>query len=217
MSVAPQPILDYASPRPRGKVRLPAQSLLDVRVDVDSVVVIERLTGKFGAIAAVLFSGTTVTLLLSLLWKEIFRAMWRGNIGPALFGLTLPAAGYVLIALVINNTWRRTILSANADGVRLRFFAPLGGSRRYAWEADQIEAVRVESNDPKAPLGIDLVRSGTLAELQVHPTGGAVAHLFTDHEAFRLVPIAEAVMRAIGRGGTQQSVRHYPLADSPKD
>jgi hypothetical protein len=198
MNAPQQPILDYASPRPRGKVRLPATSVLEVRDDADSVEIVERLTGAIGAIVAILFSGTTVSLLLALLWNDGMRALRRGDFAGPLFGSLLPMTGYVLIAMVINNTWRRTVLSANADGIGLRFFAPLSGTRRYQWDAGQVEAVRVESKDPLAPPGVELARSGALAELQIHPVGGAVAHLFTDHEAFRLVPIADAIRRVMG-------------------
>src|SRR3954453_4831006 len=97
MNAPPQPILDYASPRPHGKVRLPARSVLEVRSDADSVEVVERLAGKFGAIAAVLFSGMTLTVVVVSIWSEIARALWSGDPAPALFGLSFPVAGYVVM------------------------------------------------------------------------------------------------------------------------
>jgi hypothetical protein len=194
MNAPQQAILDYASPRPRGKVRLPARSELAVRIDADSVEVIERLTGKLGAFGAIAFAAAMFVLMGAMGAAE---APKRDSLPQSVFVATFIAGGCVVMAMVINNTWRRTILSANADGIRLRFFAPLSGTRRYHWDADTIEALRVEPKNLRGPTAIDLARSGALAEIQIHPTGGAVAHLFTDHEAFHLVPIAEALLRVI--------------------
>jgi hypothetical protein len=193
-----QPILDYASPRPRGRVRLPARSTLDVRTDPDSVEVIERLDGHGEAIGGILFAAMTLILMTVVIQPELRYAMRRGPTLPLTLAAACIVGGVVVTAMVINNTWRRTVLSANADGVRLRFFAPLSGSRRYAWEADRIEGVGVVTNDPNiAAAEMELSRSRVLAELQIHPVAGAIAHLFSDHEAFQLVPIKDALLRVL--------------------
>ena len=195
MNAPQQPILDYASPRPRGTVRLPSRSEIVVWSDADSVEVVERLSGKLDAVGAILFAAAMFTLMGAM---GVAEAPKRDSLPQSIFIATFIAGGCVVMGMVINNTWRKTVLSANADGIRLRFFAPLSGSRRYAWEAENVEAVRVEPTEQAKMLaGVELSRSGALAELQIHPRGGAVAHLFTDHDGFRLVPIAEALLRVI--------------------
>ncbi len=210
----PGAILDYASPRPRGKVRLPSQSTLEVREDADSVTVVERLSGKAGAILAIVFAAAMFALLTAtFLGNALPNQRWQRSIedavevglrSGALFVVPVLLAGLVVMLLVVNNTWRRTVLLANADGLLLRFFAPLTPTRVHAWPADRVEAVRVESTDvPAAAAGAAgaaiNVAAASLAELQIHPVGGSVAHLFTDHEHWRLAPLADSIARALGR------------------
>src|SRR3954468_13625770 len=73
----PSPILDYASPRPRRKLRLPAKSVLDVRVDPDGlgITIVERLAGIPEAVAGILFA-VFVLLVVGLTSFLSLRAQW---------------------------------------------------------------------------------------------------------------------------------------------
>ena len=62
----PAAILDYASPRKRGRFRLPATSTLTCDVGDDTVVVEQRLAGKAEAIAALAFGALTFALLVGM-------------------------------------------------------------------------------------------------------------------------------------------------------
>lgn len=207
-------ILDYASPRPRGKVRLPSQSTLEVREDADSVTIVERLSGKGAAVGAIVFSAAMLALLVGTFIgntydnqrsrRSLGDAVEAGLNGGAIFVVPCLLGGPIVMALVVNNTWRRTVLLANADGLLLRFSAPLSPTRVHEWPADRVEAVRVESTDAPTtdrPGGAVNVAAASLADLQIHPVGGSVAHLFTDHEHWRLAPIGASILSALGRGG----------------
>jgi hypothetical protein len=183
-------------------------------MDDDAVEVVERLSGQSGAIGAIAFAAAMFVLMGGM---AVAEAPKRDALAQSVFVGTFIAGGCVVMAMVINNTWRRTVLSANADGIRLQFVAPLSGSRRHEWAADQIEAVRVELTERSTmPPGIELSRSGALAELQIHPRGGAVAHLFTDHEAFRLAPLADAIGQVIGAGPSAYRAVLPPVRIPPR-
>jgi hypothetical protein len=104
-------ILDCISPRqPKGRVRLPARSRRTLSHHSGSVTLIERLTGKVEAIAALIL-GLFVLVCVEWMATTQFRNLREGSI--VLWILWLAEA--ILIPLVINSTWCRTTLTASAD------------------------------------------------------------------------------------------------------
>ena len=184
------PVLDYASPRPRGKVRLPARSRLELHVDLRGATVREWLEAKAGAIVAMLVAVGTLAMLPATTLSESYY--WRfpeRYIGQFVVVGGIWVAEFILLLIVINNTWRRTTLQAQADALLLTFSAPFG-RRRYEWPAAQIEQVRVESTTSQ-------MDRNHLGELSVHIAGHPLVKLFTDHEARELERIAAEVRRAL--------------------
>ena len=197
-----QPVLDYASPRARGKTRLPSRSTLVSeerpagRDGAVAVTLTETLSGKGRAVFALVFAAITFVLLVLAVVQSVRspvnRKLSLQKTPEAFVPLLLPgavaAAEAVVMLLVVNNTWRRTVLTAEDDMLRLLFWSPLR-TRRYAWEAAMIEDVRCVRGDGPTALH--------LAELQIHPAGSGVVHLFTDHVAGQVESAAAAVRRAL--------------------
>jgi hypothetical protein len=197
----PTDILDYASPRPHGRYRLPSVSRLDVRCDGDGLVVVETLRGKGRAIfAMVLGVATLFTIPYSVaLIVPSGGALWRDfqnpdSRGPTLFwtafmgGLWLADA--IVLTLVFNNTWRKTILEARDGTVALTFQSPLG-KKVHRWPFEQIlelgvdRTLEVQFIDPRF-------------ELLLRSHGGQLIHLFADHKEEELERIAAALKEKMG-------------------
>lgn len=174
-------------------MRLPSRSRLEVRDERDGVVVSEWLEAKAGAIAAIAMG---VVSLVVLPWATIAAARHAGRMDMATWIIMagVPAAVWiaeiVVFLMVINNTWRRTVLEARADAVLLRFGAPFG-ERRYEWGASQVEDVRMESTTTAAD-------RNSLGELEIHLAGLPLVKLFTDHPAGELTELAARIRRATG-------------------
>src|SRR5258706_9464572 len=195
---APQFVLDYASPRPRVKLRLAANSVLHHEMVGSRYVITEILSGKGQAIGAMMFSAFVLIVMSLPLFNERtidkkFTMVFMLTVGGIMAGLSL---------LIIRNTWRRTILSADAHIVEVVFTGPLSATRRYASPAMSIEKIEVVQTDDY----------GSLGELRLAPLGGAELHLFTDHPFLEVKTLAEGVSRALA-GASGINVTVVPTAE----
>lgn len=124
----------------------------------------------------------------------------------------LPAALWiaevVVFLMVINNTWRRTVLEARHDAVLLRFTAPFG-DRRYEWGASEVEDIRMESTTAAGD-------RNSLGELEIHLAGLPLVKLFTDHPTVELDALAARLRQAVGLSGrsAKGSGRFGPRIDA---
>jgi hypothetical protein len=191
----PAAILDYASPRKRGKMRLPAVSRLAVAVDHGRVTVVESLAGQAVATAALCF-GTFIVLLVGAGAVNCFydfdhhkpsRDWFSGLVMVALAGAELAA-----MVAVLQQTWRRTVLAVEYDDLRLAMLSPLH-RRRYRWVGQDIADVLVV---PTAATDY----GQALAELLITRVVGGEIRLFTDHTADRLAALATAVHDMLRQG-----------------
>lgn len=186
-------ILDYASPRQRGKLRLPSQSVLEVRQDEGGgVTVTETLSGRGGAVGAIVFAVITLLLLAATGASQLKQS--RGFEGEAFVLFVIGAvwiAELTVLLVVINNTWRRTVLTVGADGVALQFLAPFS-KRRYAWPRERMEDVRVVRTSESSPLRT-WEAPQPLGELLLLPVGERAVALLTDHREGELHAIAQSV------------------------
>lgn len=191
----PQPILDYASPRKRGGVRLPANSVLTVTHGPDgSQRIVEQLAGQvlptlfaaaFGVFVAWIAGSATVR---ETAWILRHRHTVFDFIMPGIMGLSA-AAELVLAVLIIRNTWRRTTLTVNAERVVLEFTAPFTRATRREWATAEVGDIILLPTQDQAD-------ATKLAELQLRAPG-AIVHLFTDHREAELEAIARKLNRAM--------------------
>jgi hypothetical protein len=192
----PAPILDYASPRPRGKVRLPAKSVLRLTRDAASgeTRVIESLEGKNEAIGALIFAGAVLVVMLVTMYPYAERMFRKHEAEPVVFILgTLWVIEASLMVAVINNTWRKTVLIARGESGLSLTFASMMRRMFYQWPAHRIGQIRVV-------VTVDGAYSNTtLGELRIIPkeAGEAPIHLFTDHDMRELERIAAALREAL--------------------
>ncbi len=183
-------ILDYASPRKRSVLRLPAVSRLSVDVGDGRVHVQESLVGKAQeAVAALTFGIVVLAVASSATAMQAFASLSPlrpRNTWPMAFWTGIPALGELAcMVAVVQQTWRRTLLTVEYNDLRLAFLSPLR-RRRYRWTADAIADVVVVPTanlDSLSPLG---------EILMTRPVGGEI-RLFTDHQAPELHHIAVAI------------------------
>jgi hypothetical protein len=179
----PAPILDYASPRPRVNVRLPANSVLAVQASSGRCVITETLTGQNGAIGALIFSAFVLVMMTGSTLEGIAWRSWR-EIG---FMATLAVTIIGLSLLVIRNTWRKTIIAVEDGQFSMTSTAPFMATHRYAWPAGEIADVQVVTTDEASSLG----------EMRIFPKMGAELHLFTDHSLGQLRGLAVVILKTL--------------------
>ena len=191
----PPAILDYASPRaPAGAgARLPARSELHVTVGGEGIRVIETLTGKAGAVAALAFAACMLAMLLVPIRDR------RSAVGARVLAAALWVVEAALMPAVVNSTWRRTELSADRAWLRLAFHAPLWGRRRYEWPAERVVSVEVNAtwSRPVAAPDESSPRVGSMLLLLTIRDARPVA-LFAGHDPRQLDAIAGAINAALG-------------------
>jgi hypothetical protein len=173
-------ILDYASPRKRGRLRLPSRSVLDVvRDEPGRVLVIEKLKGKGEAIGAIAFALFMLVYMAALMW-----AQWKYGAQWVLGPFWIIEA--ILIVLVVHQTWRKTTFSATGDQIRLNFRSPIW-RRAFAWRAsDVIDVASVVTGDSRRS-------RRAVAELRVRFVDGRELRLFTDHPQGEIDELAAAI------------------------
>jgi hypothetical protein len=182
------PILDYAGPSSRGKFRLPAQSILDVTDDPDRLSIIETLAGQGGAILAILFALFTLWALITGATSGMTaRNLQRHSHTIAIAGV-LTIAETVVMLLVIQNTWRKTVLTVTPTDIFLRFWAPFSGTRRHRWPAEKlhdahIRLTRIEGARAEFP------------ELELDLWGEPQVRLFLGHPQAELQQFVRAIRR----------------------
>jgi hypothetical protein len=170
------PILDYASPRPASKLRLPARSVLHCEQSVGALTLVETLEVKGDAIGAILFAIFVLGILSCLIAPEIgtlIRLRRFSLPGPILVLGLLWVAEFATVLIVIDQTWRQTVLDASSEGLCLVRTSPFR-TRRMLWHPDQVVELRV--------VHTALTRSlQALGQLQIFLSTGQTVHLFTDH------------------------------------
>jgi hypothetical protein len=177
----PSLILDYASPRKRVRLRMPAKSRIDVICEPGQVDVIETLKGKGQAIGGIVFACFVLLVMLKLILTERHGTVWV--LGPFWFA----EAG--VLVLVIHQTWRKTLLSVTAERVQLKFTSPLT-SKSYEWPA-------IDVADVQAVVTANPNSFNPLAELRMRMASGGEVHLFTDHPAREIQELAVAIDRVL--------------------
>ena len=173
-------ILDYSSPRPRSKLRLPSLSRIVCQIEADQLVVQEWLQARGSAFAGICFA--------------LFILAYLGTI--AVYSRDRPVAAVLMffwltealvMLLVIHQTWRRTLLTVTAAELRLEFTSPFY-RKEYRWEAGNVADV----------VGVVTANAQTfeqLAELRIQISSGLDVRLFTDPPAGQIDDLVTAVNR----------------------
>jgi hypothetical protein len=185
------PILDYASPALKAPLRLTDLSILTVREITDGVEVLETLTGKGPAIAAMIFSGGTVTLF----GYEVFTSAVP-NAHPDFDTLQISyliylAVTLILIFAIIESNWRETILRVQAENLTLSFRSPFK-LRQHQWTAEMVRSIHVVQ-------AIDIKTQRLVHELQIELSSPQWVKLFTGHDAPELGNIAGQLRQYVNR------------------
>ncbi len=188
-------ILDYASPRKRGKLRLPAVSRLAVTVDDGRVTIEESLAGEAEAVTALVFAFVVLLVVGSSVVGAVYDFKHHRVRPDPFLAIVLSAAWvaeFATMVAVIHQTWRRTVVTVEYDDLRLAFLSPLR-RRWYRWTRNDIADV-VIAHTADTGGGI------ALAEVLITRVAGGDVRLFTDHTATRLEGVARAMRDMLREG-----------------
>ena len=178
-------ILDYASPRKRSKFRLASASLLRWRWEDAGLVVREWLDGQSQAKVAII--ATLIMLAIAGFNTWFFHE--RTPTGMLILMGTLIALGLALVPVIIQQSWRETVLTIGWGTIGLRMGGPLA-RQSFSWRFEEVEAIRVIALQTQEGAPV-------LGELEILAQGTPPIRLFTDHEERRLANMAGEVERAI--------------------
>jgi hypothetical protein len=186
-------------------LRLPSQSLLHVAIDRDGVAVTQTLRGKgtaYLAMTAGLFCTVVPPIVAASQARDpqaVLQHLFTGRfdtegVVDMCWGLAVSVAEAVVLVLVANNTWRKTVLLARDGELSVRF-SSLFHRREHHWPFDRILEAGVDRTlepgyrDPRV-------------ELVLRAHGGEHVHLFADHPEAKIESIASALGNVIARSGT---------------
>jgi hypothetical protein len=175
------PILDYASPRKRVKLRLPTRSRIRCDLESNQLTIIETLEGRGGAIGAIIYA--------------IFMLIYLGYVTVTVRGAGLVGIFWLieatLLVMVIHQTWRKTMLTVTDTVVCLKFTSPIM-RKMYQWPAVQVR-------DVLAVVTANTNSGNPLAELRISLESGQELHLFSDHRAGEIDDLVVGIREALRR------------------
>jgi len=178
------PIIDYASPASRRSLRLPARSEIRWVDGPGFLKITQVLSGREGAIGALVLAGFTFVLMTLLVHGMLER--WHRNIGEIVTLALFMAAELVVGALVVHNTWRKTVLTVTRQEMTLQFSAPFSGGQRFVFPSEQIAAVSVVDRPP-------MPGEAVVAELEIRMWSIPPVQLFAGHPRMTLMTIAREI------------------------
>ena len=178
------PIIDYASPASRRSLRLPARSEIRWVDGPGFLKITQVLSGREGAIGALVLAGFTFVLMTLLVHGMLER--WHRNIGEIVTLSLFMAAELIIGALVIHNTWRKTVLTVTRQEMTLQFSAPFSGGQRFVFPSEQIAAVSVVDRPP-------MPGEAVVAELEIRMWSIPPVQLFAGHPRMTLMTIAREI------------------------
>jgi hypothetical protein len=203
-------ILDYASPRPRGKLRLPARSLIRWEIDpqTQAATITATLAGKENAIAGLCF-GFFTFLVISTCATVEFTALRRYPEAWPFAALCAAVAitELVLMILIVDQTWAKTTLEATRDHLRFITRSPLR-RREMSWHEGEVLSVRLESTQ-------EVPDAAPLGQIQIATDRGMSLTLFVDHLHRDLLPVTQAIHYGLGRTPTPPAPDHQAAAVVP--
>jgi hypothetical protein len=186
-------ILDYASPRKRSRFRLASKSLLDCRWAGEELVVREWLAGQSEAKTAIAATGVMLMISGGLVASEWHRTA----VGMLIFIFAIIGLAVGLVPLVIQQSWRETVLRVGDGTMRLVMGGPLA-RRRWSWRLEQVQAVRVIATQVREDDGAPV-----LGEVEILAEGSPPLRLFTDHREGMLNGMVVEIERAVRREGAR--------------
>jgi hypothetical protein len=183
------PILDYASPNSRTPLRLATRSVISILSTANEVIITESLDGHLSALAAILFTGSTVALLGTGVIGETLHLHNWSDLSDAALVLVLyfvyAAGTLALIVAVIHTNWRRTILQVSHECAVLIFKSPLKETV-HKWPTENVRHVHVVQE-------LDQRSQRIVFYLRIEVRDRPVAQLFSGHKIDELSEIARLI------------------------
>jgi hypothetical protein len=165
-------------------VRLPASSFLSLSNDNGKHSIVETLAGQSSAIAALAFAGFVLLVVASV---EVSMAeKWHRNLEAMLLLAAMMAAEVIVGAMVINNTWRKTVLEVTPEELTITFSAPFTGRTRFEYRSEAVAEVSVIDAEivPGAP---------TVPEMEIRMWNSPAVRLFPGHRHSELQHLVKMI------------------------
>ena len=167
-------------------MRLAAQSRISSSSDGPGhVMIVEELKGKAEAILALAF-GCFVLIVITLVGLAEFR---RSD--PFFFILIVVGPGLALVGtmvMVIDQTWRKTLIEVRDGRLELRFRSVFLRAM-FAWPTSEM-TLMVVVTQPQA-------EGPVLAELHIQPVDAPLVRLLTDHAIAQVEEVSDLLQTAI--------------------
>ena len=197
MSDISEQILDYASPMARSPLRLAVKSIIRIKAEGDSVAIIEMLTGQGQALAAIIFTGLTVSLLGFGLVGDVAPKTLVDIFNPVLviYFVVVCGTGALMLA-VIHNNWRQTVLRVSRERVTLTLSSPFKMTT-HEWPSADVRHVHVMQT-------LDKRTQRVIYDLQIEMGSGSMVQLFGGHDTPELSEIADAVRGRLPAGSGEE-------------
>jgi hypothetical protein len=182
----PTPIIDYASPASRRSLRLPARSEIRWVDGPGYLRITQVLSGREGAIGALLLAGFTFAVMT--ISVHGMAEKWHRFMGEIMLLGAFMLAELIVGALVIQSTWRKTILTVTRDEMTLEMSAPFTPREQFIFRSEEVAAVTVVDRDAQPGEAV-------VPELEIRLWTIPAVRLFAGHPRGTLMILAQQIGR----------------------
>ena len=186
-------VLDYASRKARGRVRLPSRSTVRMRPPDPpgaGVEIVEKLEAKGGANLAMAFALLTLLMLAAAAYPNVRRMVVRHRLDEhVVISLVVAALEIGAILAVATNTWRTTVVRAAGRNLHIRLDS---GHKVHTF--DVYEIADILATESKT---LTTDKEPSLAEVTVRLLSGSEVKLFIGHSPPDVRELAFALRRAL--------------------
>jgi hypothetical protein len=178
------PIIDYASPASRASLRLPARSVIRWDNAPGVLRITQVLAGRGEAIGALALAGFTFVIMSFSIHGMIEK--WHRYVVEIGIMSAFMLAEVIVGTLVVNNTWRKTILRVTPEDMTLEFTSPLGARQRFVFRGEQVAGVSVVDR-------LGGPGEAVVPQLEIRLWSMPSVELFAGHPRTTLMSIARAI------------------------
>ena len=150
----------------------------------DQLVITQTLAARESALFALLLAAVSLCALSATIVGLLPK--WKHNYEEILFAATLMAAQVALAPFVVNDSWRKTVLTVTPRELTVALWSLLSGKITHRFASDQIAAADVVDSDP-------IKGRATVAELEIRLWQMPPVRLFGGHPHVTLTDLVNDI------------------------